>query len=152
MARWATPGLGGAEPLADRGYYAKFTVLALDFPFTVIPRHIQQAGRIVCTPAPSKDPPPRWRGVPCQWVNSQMWLRNDVFPNQHPDAWMLFSVLALLPDVDPPGPPPFLYLGTNLFTHHSQLRVTLRYGDIQYTQGPHGPDPVPYSDCGDITA
>jgi hypothetical protein len=68
-----------------------------------------------------------------------------------PEAWMAFSVLALLPERDPPGPPPaFIQLGTQFFVHHSRLQITLRYGDIEYEPGSRRP--VPTSDCGDLLA
>ncbi len=108
-------------------------------------------GGILWTELPASAP--TWRGIPCKWGNTQLWLRNNLRPALHPDAWMPFSVLALFPDRDLPGPTPaFFLLGTDFFKHHSRLRITLRYGDIEYEAGPRGPMPRAFSDCGEISA
>jgi hypothetical protein len=147
FARWATVDSFGG-PSAASGFYGRATLLAFELPYSVIPRHIAEAGQLRWTPAPSRVPAPRWRGEECEWAQAEVWLRNDLRPTGHPDAWVAFAVLALIPRNDPPGPPPFLYLGTHFFTHHSQLRVELRYGDIHYGAPMQ---PLPFSDCGEIT-
>jgi hypothetical protein len=148
-ARWTKQAVPG--PMA--AYYAQPTVLALELPYSVIPFWIRVAGRIDCVARPgSASNVPTWEGIACRWGNAQVWFRNDLFPAGHPDAWTPFSVLALLPDHDPPVRPRVLYLGTQFFTQHTQLEINLRYGNIQFHPTPSGPPhPVAHSDCGEIT-
>ena len=48
----------------------------------------------------------------------------------------LSRLLALLPDRDPPGPLlPHILLGLTFFLHHSRLRLSLRYGEIESEPG-----------------
>jgi hypothetical protein len=62
-----------------------------------------------------------------------------------------FTVLALLPDRDPPGPTsPHILLGAQFFTHHSRLQLWLRYGDI--VDEANTLRPLAHSDCGEILA
>jgi hypothetical protein len=116
----------------------------------VIPLGARTQGHIRCVAPPSPAANvPTWEGIACRWGNAQVWFRNDLFPAGHPDAGTLFSVLALLPDHDPPVRPNMLYLGTQFFT---QLEIRLRYGGIPFHPTTSGPaQPVAHSDCGEIT-
>ena len=64
---------------------------------------------------------------------------------------MPFALLALLPERDPPGPPPaHILLGAGFFLHHSRLRIVSRFGEIAFD--PATGRPLPGSDCGEIAA
>ena len=68
-------------------------------------------------------------------------------------AWARWATIesALLPDRDPPGPTPaHILLGSHFFTHHTRLRLSLRYSDIEYD--PANRRPRAFSACGEIVA
>ena len=150
-ARWAA----GDAPSLETSFLGMPTALALELPYTIVPFHAQTAGNLRWTPlmrpVASPAPEPMWRGIPCVWGQALLWFRNDLRPALHPDAWMPFTVLGLFPDRDPPGPtPPHILLGTQFFLHHSRLRLSLRYGEIEYE--PVTRRPRAFSDCGGIVA
>jgi hypothetical protein len=61
-----------------------------------------------------------------------MRLSNELDPSKPIDL----SLVALLPDHDPPGPPaPFALLGTH-FLRHYNVRITLDYPGIVYRVDP----------------
>jgi len=130
-------------------------VLALETPFTIIPFAFRTAGRIACSApprGPGASPPPSWRGRPCRWGQTFIAFRNDAVEDPtSPEAWMPFSVLALFPERDPPGPPPaHILLGSEFFILNSRLRISLRFGDVDFEPGTRRP--LPFVECGDITA
>jgi hypothetical protein len=99
------------------------SVLATEEPLSVILPSISDPLDLVWRPEPGwAGPVPDWRGIPCQVGRVEMWL-----PLEGTFLLRPFSLLALLPNHDPPEWLPYVLLGVQ-FLQENRAVVRLDCG------------------------
>jgi hypothetical protein len=92
-------------------------VLATAEPLSVILPSIRDPLDLVCASEPGWSAPvPDWRGIPCRIGRVEMWLPIE-------DTFLLrpFSLLALLPERDPPEWLPYVLLGAQFLQEYQAV-------------------------------